>query len=232
MYTQMNWTRYCIKRLNESNWYKIAVVVCHVGSSYKPCAIKIHTTRSTGYIIFPVILKYDGIGDVNKVCNANDWYKKKERVICRQDTLTNRYRWCISRKCYDVLVDKMICYVQEIYINTCTTDKKFHLYQNIYCMYHLEAVKETAVSLSKLAPMSLFSTGNKILKQSAKLSNSNEEYFTNRGWNKSCIGKHVFIFCLTVMHVFVHRLFGIYSLSRGKISILWLNICTHEKHWF
>ena len=55
----------------------------------------------------------------------------------------------------------------------------------------------------------------------------------SRPWvKKSCIGKHVFIFCLTVIHVFVHRLFGIYSLSRGKISVLWLNICTHEKHWF
>ena len=108
MYPQKNWARYCINCLNESNWYYIAVVVCHVESSYKPCAIKIHTTRSTGYIIFPVILKYNGIGDANKLCNANDLYEKKERVIRRQDTLTNRYRWCISRKCYDILVDKMI----------------------------------------------------------------------------------------------------------------------------
>ena len=132
----------------------------------------------------------------------------------------------------------MICYVQEISIHTCTTHKKFHLYQNIYYMYHLEAVKETTVSLSKLAPMRFFSTGNKILvhqaiiKQNAKLSNSNEEYSPDHGWSKSCIGKQVFIFCVTVMRVFVHKLFGIYSLSRGKISVMWLNICAHEKHWF
>ena len=35
----------------------------------------------------------------------------------------------------------------------------------IYYLYHLEAVKETTGILSKLAPMMLFSTGNKILIQ-------------------------------------------------------------------
>ena len=92
--------------------------------------------------------------------------------------------------------------------------------------------------LIKAGTHEVFSTGNKILvhqaiiKQNAKLSNSNEEYFPDHGWNKSCIGKQLFIFCVTVMCVFVQRLFGIYSLSRGKMSVMWLNICTHEKHWF